>query len=237
MTAVTLQHNGAPHRQQYRQSPNSSNGPSPHQFRPQSYTSSGGQSLRQEPPLQNGTSGVMNPRPTVSNDPVQVANGHATVSSDPDDRSFTPAAMVGTSTSEIARDRRLSLPRPTSSPAPESSQDESERDKPKRRPKALLQRSKSDFGPRGEDPDSEEEIQDWGARHGFEDHYASEEYVSQLANVSRAFLRLPALFPLLSTSRLPLNMQTYKLYGAGFGRAIYFLGHISCWNYGRLLRC
>jgi regulator-associated protein of mTOR len=77
--------------------------------------------------------------------------------------------------------------RPTSARV-DSSQDESEPDRRPRRPKPLLQRAKSDFGPRaerGEDPESqtEEEIQDWGARHGFEDHYESD-YVSQLANVS-----------------------------------------------------
>jgi regulator-associated protein of mTOR len=75
--------------------------------------------------------------------------------------------------------------RPTSASRAESSQDESEPEQRPRRPKPLLQRAKSDFGPRGEDPESqsEEEIQDWGARHGFEDHYESD-YVSQLANVS-----------------------------------------------------
>lgn len=30
---------------------------------------------------------------------------------------------------------------------------------------------------------AEEEYHDWGARHGFEDHYQSEEVISQLANV------------------------------------------------------
>jgi regulator-associated protein of mTOR len=50
----------------------------------------------------------------------------------------------------------------------------------------MLLRSKSDYGPRGDDSPLEE-IQDWGARHGFEDHYASEEYVSQLANVGCTF--------------------------------------------------
>jgi regulator-associated protein of mTOR len=67
-------------------------------------------------------------------------------------------------------------------PAPE----DSEREENARAPKPVLQRSKSDFGPRGETPEEEHDNdnQDWGARHGFEDHYASEEYVSQLANVS-----------------------------------------------------
>lgn len=57
-----------------------------------------------------------------------------------------------------------------------------------RRPRSLLQRAKSDYGPRHGAEDSEDDdMQVWGARHGFEDHYASEEYVSQLANVSCCF--------------------------------------------------
>ncbi len=65
-----------------------------------------------------------------------------------------------------------------------SQQEDSETEPEIRRPNTLL-RSKSDFGPRGDSPDTQQENegQDWGARHGFEDHYASEEYVSQLANV------------------------------------------------------
>jgi regulator-associated protein of mTOR len=68
--------------------------------------------------------------------------------------------------------------------------DDSEREMMARRPKSFLQRSKSDFGPRGDDSDAQRhnsDNQDWGARHGFEDHYASEEYVSQLANVRLLF--------------------------------------------------
>lgn len=67
-----------------------------------------------------------------------------------------------------------------------------------RRSKPLLQRAKSDYGPRVEDSDeNDSDSQDWSARHGFEDHYASEEYVSQLANVSRSFhfLWRSALYP------------------------------------------
>ena len=113
----------------------------------------------------------MSPRPAVSNDPVQVINGNRSIAND-----------------EVPRDRRLSVQTRPASVA-ESSQDESERERPKRRPKPLLKRSKSDYGPRGEEQETqpENDIQDWGARHGFEDHYASEEYVSQLANVGRAF--------------------------------------------------
>lgn len=191
MTAVTVHQHGA-HRQQYnpRQSPHSSNGPSPGQSRPQSYTSSASAQMRQEPilpPSMNGTSGVLNPRPLVSNDTVQVVNGNGTF--DIDGRSASPTNRP---TGESARERR-SAPlqaRPTPVPTAESSQDESETDRSKHRAKQLLRRSKSDYGPRAEDLDSqaEDEMQDWGARHGFEDHYASEEYVSQLANVSCAFL-------------------------------------------------
>jgi regulator-associated protein of mTOR len=190
MTAVAVQQNGG-HRPQYhtRQSPHSSNGPSPHQSRPQSFaSSSAAQVQRQEPPLQNGTSAVM--RPAVSNDPVPALNGNGPSPADINRRQSTSAARLANTTS--AQDRRLSLiDRPTSAFGAngESSQDDSDRERSKRRPKPLL-RSKSDFGPRGEDVEtqSDDEIQDWGARHGFEDHYASEEYVSQLANVSRTFL-------------------------------------------------
>ncbi|KAH8686077.1 raptor N-terminal caspase like domain-containing protein [Tricladium varicosporioides] len=188
MTAVAVQQ---AHRQQYnpRQSPHSSNMSSPHQSRPQSYTSAGPiQMQRQEPPIQNGTSGPVNPRPAVSNDPVQVANGNRTSTSEMDyRRSIASTRSNAPISNESTRERRTSLQaRPTSAPGGtgESSQEESETDRRTSRSKPLLQRSKSDYGPRGEDLDwqGEEEWQDWGARHGFEDHYASEEYVSQLAN-------------------------------------------------------
>lgn len=52
------------------------------------------------------------------------------------------------------------------------------------RVKPPLLRSKSDFAPRPvEESDTEEEISEWGARHGFEDHYQSEHIISQLASV------------------------------------------------------
>lgn len=205
MTAVAVQQHGT-HRQQYnpRQSPHSSNGPSPGQSRPQSYTPS---TQRAEAPMPahlngNGPAGIMNPRPAVSNDPVETVNGNGATEID---RRPTPSA--GQRISASARDqRRASLQaRPSSAPKAESSQDESEVDKSRRRSKPFLHRSKSDFGPRGEDRDSqEEEIQDWGARHGFEDHYASEEYVSQLANVSCSFLRNSKNFVSLATQDISL---------------------------------
>ncbi|KAI0808871.1 raptor N-terminal caspase like domain-containing protein [Xylaria sp. FL0064] len=51
------------------------------------------------------------------------------------------------------------------------------------RPKPPLLRSKSDYVVRRDDTESVgEPIHEWGARHGFEDHYQSEDIISQLAN-------------------------------------------------------
>ncbi|KUJ13739.1 uncharacterized protein LY89DRAFT_590803 [Mollisia scopiformis] len=186
MTAVAVQQQQhGSHRQQYnpRQSPHSSN-MSPNQSRPQSYTSvAQAQVERQEAPTQNGIANRANSYQLNNSNSVQ-QNGSRMQPSDEEERpSSTKKVAITTNAGE--RDRRASLQvRPSSAPngVGESSQDDSETDKVRRRPKPLLQRAKSDFGPRGEEPDTEEDIQDWGARHGFEDHYASEEYVSQLAN-------------------------------------------------------
>lgn len=63
--------------------------------------------------------------------------------------------------------------------------DDSDRDEPKRPAKPQLQRSRSEHGLRHEDTDqTDDEMYEWGARHGFEDHYQSEDIISQLANVS-----------------------------------------------------
>ncbi|KAI1454300.1 raptor N-terminal caspase like domain-containing protein [Annulohypoxylon moriforme] len=64
------------------------------------------------------------------------------------------------------------------------SQDDSDHDKPSRRvvPKPPLLRSKSEHIVKREDDQTDEEIYEWGARHGFEDHYQSEDIISQLAN-------------------------------------------------------
>jgi regulatory associated protein of mTOR len=194
MTAVAVQQHAA-HRQQYspRQSPHSSNMSSAHQSRPESYSStSAAQIQRQEAPLQNGSSSAMIPRHAVSNDPVPVVNGSRPTAAE----SSTAVVRTQANTSDFGdkgkrrasvQDRPSSAPNGTGETSPEDSETDRSR---RRRPKPLLQRSKSDFGPRGEDQESQvdEDIQDWGARHGFEDHYASEEYVSQLANVSCSFL-------------------------------------------------
>lgn len=55
--------------------------------------------------------------------------------------------------------------------------------------KPPLLRSRSEHGLRLQESDDVEEdpIDDHGPRHGFEDHYESQEFVSQLANVSLSF--------------------------------------------------
>lgn len=128
----------------------------------------------------------MNSRHTVSNDPIQPFNGTET----------GPAYAQANSGRINTMAQNGSMPastRPTTAtgPAAESSQDDSDPDRTRRRPAALLRRAKSDFGPRGEEinTDTEDDVQDWGERHGFGTNYASEEYVSQLANVSRSFPR------------------------------------------------
>ncbi|KAI2466775.1 raptor N-terminal caspase like domain-containing protein [Annulohypoxylon bovei var. microspora] len=65
------------------------------------------------------------------------------------------------------------------------SHDDSDHDRPSRRvvSKPPLLRSKSEHVVKREDADQpDEEIYEWGARHGFEDHYQSEDIISQLAN-------------------------------------------------------
>jgi hypothetical protein len=80
--------------------------------------------------------------------------------------------------------------RPSSAPgrknglAAAESRDDFEHQRDRRPVKPPLLRSKSDFAPRPvDDSDTEEEIREWGARHGFEDHYQSEHIISQLASV------------------------------------------------------
>ncbi|KAI5867586.1 raptor N-terminal caspase like domain-containing protein [Durotheca rogersii] len=63
------------------------------------------------------------------------------------------------------------------------SQDDSDPDPPKRASRPQLLRSKSEYTVRREDSEqADEEIPEWGARHGFEDHYQSEDIISQLAS-------------------------------------------------------
>lgn len=180
---VQQQERGAPQYQQSNsgQAIDTSNMP-PSRPRPQSYVSPG---QGHAAATQNGTTNGTSSRHVNA---VQ-ENGVHTQHSEEEDRPLTSTSGPGAASIIARHDRRASLQaRPSSAPngVAESSQEDSEPDKPRRRPAPLLQRAKSDFGARGPEPDTEE-IQDWGARHGFEDHYASEEYVSQLANVSHYF--------------------------------------------------
>ncbi|KAI6778211.1 WD repeat-containing protein-like protein [Emericellopsis cladophorae] len=82
--------------------------------------------------------------------------------------------------------------RPTSAPGRENdnaitreARDDLGSARPMRPGKPQLLRSKSEFGPRPvprDDTQPEQDLSDWGARHGFEDHYQSEQIISQLAN-------------------------------------------------------
>ncbi|KAI9163340.1 Target of rapamycin complex 1 subunit mip1 [Paramyrothecium foliicola] len=88
-------------------------------------------------------------------------------------------------TSDATSDRRQShfSVRRNGIPSSET-RDDMHPDKPRRPLKPALQRSKSEYAPRQfeEAAQADEEIPEWGARHGFEDHYQSEHIISQLAN-------------------------------------------------------
>ncbi|KAG9242892.1 raptor N-terminal caspase like domain-containing protein [Calycina marina] len=172
MTAVTVQqHNGAyGHQHHTKHSPHSSNGVSHLHSQPQTYTSPAPVGQIPQQGSQASLEQTVVPANTVILRPADTnsyrQNGNQSTSRD--------GAKLNSGLSEQARPQTAVGP----------SQDDSERERLKRRPKPLLRRSKSDYGPRGEDQEiePEEHIQDWGARHGFEDHYVSEEYVAQLAN-------------------------------------------------------
>lgn len=106
--------------------------------------------------------------------------------------------------------------RPSSAPGrrngntPLETRDDIESERSRRPSKPLLLRSKSEFAQRIRDRDEpdqvEEEIPEWGARHGFEDHYQSEDMVSQLANVSGVSCSLSA-FELFAPVTCPFYYQ------------------------------
>lgn len=65
--------------------------------------------------------------------------------------------------------------------------DDIEHHQQQRPSKPLLLRSKSDYARPMDEPEIvKDDIPEWGARHGFEDHYQSEDIISDLANVSCA---------------------------------------------------
>ncbi|RDW61312.1 putative wd repeat-containing protein mip1 protein [Coleophoma crateriformis] len=184
MTAVAVQQ-GAP-RPQYnpRQSSHSSNVSLQH-AQTQSYAS-GAPHIQPADAATNGSlngiDGSERSEGNVRSASNGVQNGTGRQASIRRDRQMSAAST--TTESDSAPMRRVSLySRPATARA-DSSQDESVFDQARRPARATLRRSKSDYGPRFEEPESqgEEEMLEWGARHGFEDVYAEEEYVSQLAS-------------------------------------------------------
>ncbi|KAI9740091.1 MAG: hypothetical protein M1818_004842 [Claussenomyces sp. TS43310] len=200
MTAVTLQQqqqqqqrNPKP-RYTTRRSPQSSADHSPQSSRPQSYTNT----PPEQPNLSNhsnvvGANGsannmssyhtaingqshkvVTNGELLANGDGISTNGSHNLVSptkaEETSSRSGVPAASGRKKSATIAK-------------TTESTDDSGTDQGPKMQKPSLL-RVRSDLGPRGDSfeplPDTERQV--WGARHGFEDHYASEEYVSQLAN-------------------------------------------------------
>lgn len=205
MTAVAVQQRSHPRQQYSPRQPqlSTTKGPLNPQARNQSYISSGpGPAVYDDhgsTSSSNGATSTMSARTPASNDSskLAVANGGPI-----QHRDATPLLPIANGSSNGAPSRDTKQPdhdRPTSAPGGkvgntdilnlrDSTNEDSDREPARRRPKLpILLRSKSDFGPRGDDSDSQRQdndSKDWGARHGFEDHYASEEYVSQLANVS-----------------------------------------------------
>lgn len=102
----------------------------------------------------------------------------------------------------LPNDRRATSPTPTSLQRPSSAPGDNQgsatnnhhdsgsvegnRSVATRPAKPPLLRSKSEYRPRYDEADdrAEEEYYDLSARHGFEDHYLSEDIIAQLANVS-----------------------------------------------------
>lgn len=120
----------------------------------------------------NGTSAPTNESNGVASTARPRANGRSTsndaIRSDEDDQ--RPLSAPGRRNGSIALETR----------------DDIEHHQQTRPAKPLLLRSKSDYAPRPMDEPEpiEDDIPEWGARHGFEDHYQSEDIISQLANVS-----------------------------------------------------
>lgn len=206
MTAVAVQQNGDD-RQQYnpRRSAQSSKQTSSTVSRASSHAAPTTQYTQNGSPSRveamNGDQLTRNTRTAASNGTMRAANGtnmrsvSATVapardlSSNP---SFSSALDDEQNPAMISRPATTTNTNHVFAEGRESSQDDSEIEKKvKRRPKPLLQRAKTDYGPRGDDTSMDGEVtreaQDWGSRHGFDDHYASEEYVSLLANVGCSF--------------------------------------------------
>lgn len=88
--------------------------------------------------------------------------------------------------------RPSSAPRANGTGANTTDDDEEDNRLSLRPPKPPLFRSQSEYASPHRSPDdadhTDNEDFEWGARHGFEDHYQSEDIISQLANVSCCLL-------------------------------------------------
>ncbi|KFX93007.1 hypothetical protein O988_07041, partial [Pseudogymnoascus sp. VKM F-3808] len=140
-----------------------------------STASSASATYNEHPRRPNGASNVggqnMMPHPTTNGESSRANGNGARRQSD----------------TEIQPHRRNKSSSALARPNGAREESEPEQEVARRRPKPLLKRSKSDYGPHGprageESEDNLDDASYWGARHGFEGHYASEEYVSQLAN-------------------------------------------------------
>jgi regulator-associated protein of mTOR len=205
MTAVAVQQRSHP-RQQYspRQSPRSStktsSAPQSQSQANNSYASAQAQSDEySNDSSSNGAPNTMSARTPASNGSSRSGMATGGTTSSRDSTPLTPIANGSTNGAPSRKDvQQPDQHRPTSAPGGkvtssdnlnprDSTNEDSDRELVRRRPQVFLHRSRSDFGPRGDESDNQRhdsDNRDWGARHGFEDHYASEEYVSQLANVS-----------------------------------------------------
>lgn len=111
-----------------------------------------------------------------------------------------PRIPHGRSSSASFSRRPSSAPGNNQQQGPSSTQSDDEAERPLvvKKTKPPLLRSQSEYAGshrQQEDTDhSEQEQYEWGARHGFEDHYQSEDIISQLANVSWAFFAVLLCF-------------------------------------------
>lgn len=133
-------------------------------------------------------------RPNTRTMPHTYAHGEPPGS--PRQHSFTGAAGAGLQRSNSASFSRRPSSAPRANGSGENSTTDADDDETGvviRPPKPPLLRSQSEYAsPHRDDAEqTDNEDFEWGARHGFEDHYQSEDIISQLANVSRSLLPSP----------------------------------------------